>query len=133
MTSRTSKRVFLGGTCNSSVWRDQLKPLLKGIEYFDPVVVDWTPACQQEELFQRATCNFVLYTISKEMLGVYSIAEAVDDSNKRPEKTILCILGDGFDKIQMKSLDATAKLVGNNGAMTFYTLLEVAEYLNARA
>lgn len=30
-------KVFLGGTCNNSTWREELKPLLK-IDYFDPVV-----------------------------------------------------------------------------------------------
>ena len=32
------------------------------------------------------------------MTGVYSIAEVVDDSNKRPGKTILVILRDDGDK-----------------------------------
>jgi hypothetical protein len=127
-----NKRVFLGGTCNSSLWRDQLKPMLC-LDYFDPVVKDWTPECQEEEIRQRNTCNFVLYTITKEMLGVYSIAEVVDDSNKRPEKTVFCILPEGFDKTQLKSLKATAKMVGANGAMTFYSLEDVAQYLNLRA
>jgi len=34
------KRVFLGGTCNNSKWRDVLIPRLK-IDYFNPVVDDW--------------------------------------------------------------------------------------------
>ncbi len=36
------KKVFLGGTCNESTWRDRLIKLLK-INYFNPVVKDWTP------------------------------------------------------------------------------------------
>ena len=33
-------KVFLGGTCNNSIWRDVLIPLLtdNGINYFNPVV-----------------------------------------------------------------------------------------------
>ena len=41
-------KVFLGGTCNESTWRDDLIKALK-INYFNPVVEDWTPDCQQEE------------------------------------------------------------------------------------
>lgn len=81
-------RVFLGGTCNGSTWRDALIPKLR-IDYFNPVVEDWTPECQAEEVRQRQECDFVLYTITKEMKGVYSIAEVVDDSNKRPARTVL--------------------------------------------
>lgn len=42
-------RVFLGGTCADTTWRSELIPLLedKKIEYFNPVVEDWTPECQQ--------------------------------------------------------------------------------------
>ena len=40
--------VFLGGTCNNSTWRDKLIPLLK-IDYFNPVVEDWTEEAQQIE------------------------------------------------------------------------------------
>ena len=38
------------------------------------------------------------------MTGVYSVAEVIDDSNKRPEKTIFCYLAYGFDKSQIKVL-----------------------------
>ena len=42
----------------------------------------------EEELKQREECDFVLYVITPKMTGVYSIAEVVDDSNKRREKTL---------------------------------------------
>jgi hypothetical protein len=38
--------VFLGGTCNNSKWRDILIPKLK-VSYFNPVVENWTPECQE--------------------------------------------------------------------------------------
>ena len=34
-------KVFLGGTCNNSTWREELIPQLK-IDYYNPVVKDWT-------------------------------------------------------------------------------------------
>lgn len=86
-----NKKVFLGGTCNESTWRDFLIKQLQ-IDYFNPVVDDWTEDCMIEERKQREICDFVLYTITPKMTGVYSIAEVVDDSNKRPEKTVFCLL-----------------------------------------
>lgn len=122
-------KVFLGGTCNNSTWREELKPLLK-IKYFDPVVKDWTPECMEEETRQRRTCDYVLYVITSLMTGVYSIAEVVDDSNKRPNRTLFCVLTDGFDKHQIKSLEQVSKMIMYNGSRCFSTLTEVANFLN---
>ena len=50
-------KVFLGGTCNNSTWRNRLIDNLK-IDYFNPVVEDWTPECQAEEERQKNDeCN----------------------------------------------------------------------------
>lgn len=134
-------KVFLGGTCNESTWRDELIPLLK-IDYFNPVVDDWTEECYQEELRQREICDYCLYVITPRMIGVYSIAEVVDDSNKRPEKTIFCLLtvdykyneaDDNlifFTNAQLKSLDKVGLMVAKNGGKYFESLEEVAEFLN---
>lgn len=126
-------KVFLGGTCNGSKWRDELIPMLE-VEYFNPVVEKWTPECQAEERRQRNECDFCLYVITPKMTGVYSIAEAVDDSNKRPLKTIFLFLGtdgeDIFTDIQRKSLRAVEDLISNNGGMTFTSLSQVASYIN---
>lgn len=126
-------KVFLGGTCNGSTWREELIELLE-IDYFNPVVEDWTPECMAEELKQREECDFCLYVITPKMTGVYSIAEAVDDSNKRPRKTIFIALkedGDkSFDEHQLKSLDSVGRMVVNNGARWFTNLKDVAHSLN---
>ncbi len=127
------KRVFLGGTCNESTWRDILIPKLK-IYYFNPVVKDWTEACMKEELIQRKECDYVLYVITPLMTGVYSIAELIDDSNKQPEKTIFCFLlsdyTEDFTAGQIKSLYAVSNMVIENGATFLKDLNQVAEYLN---
>ena len=132
------KKIFLGGTCNNSQWREQLIPLLK-IDYFNPVVADWTPECQQREIDERQNCDYCLYVITPKMTDVYSIAEVVDDSNKRPDKTIFCILekdgNDVFTKHQLKSLVQTSKMVNGNGGKTFIvgetqTFEHVANYVN---
>lgn len=126
-------KVFLGGTCNESSWREELIPLLS-IEYFNPVVDDWTPECMEEEIKQRKECDYCLYVITPRMTGVYSIAEVVDDSNKRPQKTVFCVLeidGDlAFTKGQMKSLNQVGRMVKENGGTWLSDLKSVADYLN---
>lgn len=126
-------KVFLGGTCNDSKWREDLIKKLD-IEYFNPVVDDWTEECYQEELKQRKICDYVLYVITPKMTGVYSIAEVVDDSNKQPKKTIFCYLtsddGNSFTKAQIKSLDSVGKMVESNGGLWLDSLNMVANFLN---
>ena len=128
-------KIFLGGTCNNSTWREEIIPYLKekGINYFNPVVDDWTPECQIEEIKQRKNCDIVLYTITPLMTGVYSIAEVVDDSNKRPEKTILILLKKDneleFNKGQWKSLMSVARMVKKNGGKVFFNLKSSIDYI----
>ena len=131
------KKVFLGGTCNGSKWREEIKPLLK-IDYFDPVCDgEWNEEAYQRELHERETSDFVIYVITPKMTGVYSIAEVVDDSNKRPEKTLFCYItadeGEVFSKAQLKSLIAVAKMVENNGGKAFDNLADITKFLNTNA
>ena len=118
-------KVFLGGTWNDSTWRDDLIPNLK-IDYFNPIVKDWNDECYQEELRQRELCDYCLYIITPKMTGLYSIAEVVDDSNKRPKKTIFHFMkedGDSvFDEGQIKSLARIGLMIRNNGGYYFDSL-----------
>lgn len=127
------KKIFLGGTCNDSTWREELIPLLK-INFFNPVVPNWNDEAYKKELKEREISDFCLYVITPLMTGVYSIAEVIDDSNKRPEKTIFCFLTkDGtaiFDTAQIKSLTAVAKMVKINGGKYCSSLQEIADYVN---
>lgn len=128
------KKVFLGGTCNDSDWRDMLIPALR-IDYFNPVVPDWTEECYQRELREREECDYCLYVITPKMTGVYSIAEVIDDSNKRPEKTVFSFLleddGITFDAGQIRSLDRVGRMVESNGGNYCKCLLQVADLLNS--
>lgn len=129
-------KVFLGGTCNNSSWRHKLTCMLK-IDYFNPVVDDWTPECQEEEIRQRKVCDYVLYCFTPRMTGCYAVAEVVDDSNKRPASTIMVILRQDtalfrFDDSQWRSLNAVANLVRANGGCAFDSLEDAATYLNGK-
>ncbi|HNF72487.1 MAG TPA: nucleoside 2-deoxyribosyltransferase domain-containing protein [Chitinophagaceae bacterium] len=128
-----ARRVFLGGTCNGSLWRDAVIPLLK-IDYFNPVVENWTPADLENELKERERCSDYLYVITPRMEGFYSIAELVDDSNKRPEKTLCCFLTDDegkhFSFTQWRSIKAIKEMLIRNGVQVFETIDEVIRFLN---
>jgi len=128
-------RVFLGGTCNNSKWRNIMMIYLhnESIDYFNPVVDDWDDTAKQSELNERENCDICLYAITPLMTGVYSIAEVVDDSNKRPDKTVLVILqednGSVFTKAQVRSLKSVAAMVKRNGGRVYYDLHFAAKEL----
>ena len=127
-------KVFLGGTCNESNWRNRIIPMLE-VGFFNPVVDDWTPDCMAEELRQREECDVCLYVITPKMTGVYSVAEVIDDSNKRPARTVFVRLrDDGDEKFtdgQWKSLGAVAQMVERNGGTAFDSLKSAALHINA--
>ena len=108
------------------------------VDYFDPVVADWTPECQARELAEREHwCTHRVYVLTPKMTGVYAVAEVVDDSNKRPDTTIFCFLcTDGDDKFtpgQIKSMRAVQALVARNGAVVCQSLVGVSNMLNMLA
>ena len=125
-------KVFLGGTVDSN-WREKVIPKLK-CDYFSPLVDNWNESAREEEERQKKICDYHLYVITPQMHGVYSIAEVTDDSNKSPEKTILCILyywgGISFDRNQRKSLNETAQIILDNGSVVFNDLDSVVKFLN---
>ena len=128
-------RVFLGGTCNDSSWRDSLIKDLK-IDYFDPVVEDWTEEARLNEEKGKADSSILLYVITPDMRGFYSIAElcvsALDDDGGEASyagyrrEVIFCPLkkwaGKEFDDGQWSSLLAVGKLLGRT--ITFLEDLE---------
>ena len=111
-------RIFLGGTCAETTWRDELIKKLRNFncEWFNPVVKNWTPECQEiEEDEKNNKCNVHLYVITPEMTGVYSIAEIINSCwqaqcyGTTVDKVAFFILGD-WDKGQIKSFQATLRL-----------------------
>ena len=128
-------KVFLGGTCAESKWRETLIPKLL-CNYFNPVVEDWTEECQAIEEEEKVICDYHLYVITPKMQGVFSIAEVVNDSMKLKDKCVFCVTKEDDDrewtKGEKKSLDATSRLIANNGGTVLYSLDEVASFLNER-
>ena len=119
------KKVFLGGTCNGSNWRELLIPKLN-CQYFNPIVKDWNEEAKEKEIIERQNADILLYVITPLMKGIYSIAEATADSIEFPEKTIVSVLTidkdeDGndltFDFDVQKSIKAFLELCESKGAM----------------
>lgn len=129
--------VFLGGTCNGSTWRDELILLLKNVDYFNPVVPEWNEECRLKEMQARRDADVCLYCLTPEMVGYYSIAELIDDSNKKPAKVIMCALreanGKRFSDKEWTSIKAIERMAEINGVITFECLEDLAGHLNTKA
>lgn len=111
---------------------------LEDIDIFDPTDVDvWDKAAIEKENKEKEIDDYIVFVITPEMQGVYSIAEVTDLSNKRPDNTLFCILDEYGDKAfnanQKKSMDAVYDLVKDNGAKCFDSLEEMAVFLNRAA
>ena len=125
-------KVFLGGTCAETTWRDTLVNYIQ-VDYFNPVVDDWTEECQSIEETQKSiNCNIHLYVITADMIGVFSIAEAVNSSLEKGKITIFHVIPDGFSKSQIKSLEATCNLISRNGGISYIDneLMRTARVIN---
>lgn len=86
------------------------------------------------ELEERRTSDYCLYVLTPKMTGVYSVAEVVDDSNKRPDKTLMVVLrndeSESFSDFQWQSLGAVKTLVEENGGRVFDDLKSAAICMN---
>jgi len=144
-------KVFLGGTCNESTWRNELIPMLDkfGIEYFNPVVDDWTPECQEEERVQKnLLCDVHLYVITPRLTGFFSIAEIIESSFNQHKTTLVYIMdednvtyaeqgirkpGIAETKVwtipQKKSLVAVSEMAEHHGAIICYSLEHIVKEL----
>jgi Nucleoside 2-deoxyribosyltransferase like len=69
--------VGLFGTCGGSKWRDAVKDwlLLAGVDYFDPVVPNWTPECAAVEAEHLANDKVLIVAITGETESYGSLAE----------------------------------------------------------
>ena len=128
-------KVFLGGTCNGSDWRNLIIPMLS-VEFFNPTVKTWPLEGMEEKIPQRELCDIYLCFIVPSMDdSLYPIAEVIDDSNKRPQKTVfVCIREDEgwkFTYSQWKSLSAVAQMVERNGGTVFDNLKDAALHINS--
>ena len=111
-------KIFLGGTCNKSTWRDELisQLELRGIDYFNPIIDDWNDTAIAKEKIEKDLCDIHLYTITPKIQGMYSIAEIIESVIKDNSKiTIFNVIPVDEDKkfsdSQIHSLIQIGKMV----------------------
>jgi hypothetical protein len=137
-------RIFLGGTCADTTWREEFIKEIEGseIEYFNPVVKDWTPECQAiEEDEKNNKCDTHLYVITKEMMGTYSIAEIINSAwqavvyGTKVNFVIFAVLNEGtWQKHEIKSFNAVMEMVKhiaphNSIALYVKNMKELTDYI----
>ena len=152
-------KVFLGGVGSEFAWREQVIPKLV-IGYVNPLFHSKNAEVNEETRHQKIvnaatsnvktpvnnslftsanpasnTCDFLLYVITPLMKGFHLIPALVEDSNKKPEKTLLCVIFEEnhtlFTPHQKKSLEATGKMIERNGGRWLKSLDEVVNFLNS--
>lgn len=112
-------KIFLGGTCAQTTWRDKMIKELK-VPYFNPVVEEWTEECLANEIDQKDNhCNIHFYMITKEVKGFFSIAEVIESAHKNNIRTFLQVDPDGFNAFQLKSLKAVVSVVNSLGGIAY--------------
>jgi hypothetical protein len=128
-------KVFLGGTCGDTKWREILIPMLK-IKYFDPRVKDWNDEARRIEEQEKDSSDYHLYVITPAMTGVYSIAEVIN-SCYRNKATIFCFIQHesqySFTRHQVKSLEAVGHMVSSLGGFWAPDLESAADFMNSKA
>lgn len=112
------QRFFLGGTTAGTGWRDEIIPELKsrGLNYFDPRVPDWTEEARKKEEEEKEKCDTMLFLITPEMKGVFSVAEVINSSWEVVSSgngfVYFGILDNGeWDEPRWRSLQATLEMV----------------------
>lgn len=134
--------VGLFGTCENTNWREEFIKLLNDdIETFNPVANNWNEEAKRNEEYHKKNDDYILFVITPNMAGVYSIAEAVDMSNKRPDRVLFLYtkvdynIDKGVTKFtdkQINSLEEVKKLIKNNGSKVFDSLEEASQFINSK-
>ena len=124
--------VFLGGTCQDSTWRAEIIKLFgENIDYYNPQkeIGHWSEESKQEEIQKRKDCDILLYTISSAS-SIVSIAEAVDDSHNRPDRTVVCFLHDTMSEQEVTHITAIGEMLLKNGAEVVTDLQTAADIID---
>ena len=119
----------MGGTIQDN-WRDYLISKLE-IDYFNPIVDKWDINARKIENEQKYECDFLLYVITENQKGFYTIAEIVDDCNNRPSKVIVCILKENMTKELLNNIESVLEIIKeHNPLKIYYNLDDVIKFLN---
>lgn len=104
-------KIYLGGTRNNSIWRDELIPFLERnkIEYFNPVV--------NSKEKEKDICNIHLYVITKEQNRVYDFVEAYESTCHNNKIVIFKIISKDMPKKKLQDIKKVAELISYRGGI----------------
>lgn len=127
-----SKLVFLGGTCNGSLWRDDAVRILEPLGWtcFNPVVQNWTEEAQAKEEEVKRNADAQLFLITPRMTSFFSFMEALDAAHRGVRVMLLVSKTDPTFQSAEYGLLASAiqpslKLVKAAGGLTMFAPYEV--------
>ena len=126
---------FLGGTCGSNKWRDEVEKQLTTDNLFNPVVDDWNEAAQAAEDEAKKLCTHMVFYIGNPGTGglsAYSLVEATMALYDQLETTVITVAQDEFEEEHLKkSLNKTVKDWKKRfpNAAILETLQELIEHL----
>lgn len=127
-------KVFLGGTCNGSKWRDSFIEKLS-IDYYNPMVDEWSAEAYEKEKREKLNSNYFLYHLTPKLEGFYSIAEVLDESFHFKSQVIFSFDKTDEDAVfssnELKALELLGEKVIHSGGLWFQDLTQVAEFLNS--
>ena len=116
------KQVFLGGTCGSNNWREEVViPALRerGVPedaLFNPVVEHWTDEARRREDECKRTADYMLYVIASPdptsgtaNVSAYSLVELVMSLYDAPERTVALFDTAGMSKHTTKGINKTVQ------------------------
>ena len=130
------RKVFLGGTCNGSKWREFAEKKLK-LPSFNPVVEHWDENARIREEEEKKQCVYQLYVLTPKMEGCYSVAELINNCHQDGYETYFCFLEkdgeDTFSEHQVASLRAVGNMVESLGGVYTESLEEIINHLNQHA
>lgn len=102
--NRLQNKVFLGGACNPTTWRQDIAiPMLEeaGCPYFNPQVDDWSErheALQKQgvkggmmelEAGEKTSAYVILFVLDKQTRGIATINEAIEFITTSHQKVVL--------------------------------------------
>ena len=125
--------VFLGGAGKESTWREQFIPLLD-VPYWNPLVNERNEPRKDTDAEDKKKyhCNIHLYVITSDINGFYPFAEVTESAMNNRKCTILHIIPNGFNNLELRSLKRIAIIARNYGAIAYIdeSLSRSAEVIN---
>lgn len=129
--------VFLGGTCNGSLWRELFIPQLT-VPYFNPIKPVWTEAYRERENEVKSVAPVAVYVIKPRQVGFYSFIEMMDavfQAASRKQKIGIFFLTQDNESYwsddQIASVNASIALIKTYpDANVFNSLEELAQWVN---